>query len=118
MNYGNCKKYNKHLKCLKLFYLFSNVFQNVRLFGFVRKYFGIVGVICTINCYFESRIQILCIFLYMGTYFRDIFDTFFENVRNVPEVITIFVRTNCLRSFGILGPKWSPYVAEASLESD
>ena len=36
--------------------------------------FGIVGVFCIINRYFEYRIRILCIFLYMGTYFKFVFD--------------------------------------------
>ena len=34
-------------------------------------YFGIFGLFCTINCYFEYRIRIVCIFLYVGTYFED-----------------------------------------------
>ena len=40
------------------------------------KYFGIFGIPCKTNCYFEYRIRILCIFLYMGTYFKLIFDIF------------------------------------------
>ena len=44
-------------------------------------------------------------FLYIGTYFKDMFDFFF--LQNVPEVWTVFVRTICLTLFGIFGPKWS-----------
>ena len=31
----------------------------------VRKYFGMLGVFCTIECYFEYVYRILCIFLYI-----------------------------------------------------
>ena len=46
--------------------------SNSRVFLFikipnVRKYFGVFGVFYIINRYFEYRIRILCIFLYMGT---------------------------------------------------
>ena len=47
------------------------VFQT---FPKTRKYFGMFGLFCKINCYFEYRIRILCIFLYMGTYFKWISD--------------------------------------------
>ena len=40
---------------------------------FFKMYFGIGGVLCIINCYFEYRIRILCPLLYMGTYLKDIF---------------------------------------------
>ena len=49
----------------------------------VRMYFGIYGVFCIINCYFEYGIRILCIFLYIGRYFKDLFEHFFKHV---PEV--------------------------------
>ena len=42
----------------------------------LRNYFGMLGVLCTINCYSEYRIRILCICLYMGTYVKDLFITF------------------------------------------
>ena len=44
--------------------------QNVPNF---RKYFGMFGLFCTINRYFGYRIRILCIFLYMGIWCKDIF---------------------------------------------
>ena len=47
----------------------------------IEMYFGILGVFCTINYYFEYRIRIMCIFLYMGTYFKDIF-RHFSNPQN------------------------------------
>ena len=33
-------------------------------------YVGSVGVFCTMNCYFENRIRILCIFLHIRIYFK------------------------------------------------
>ena len=85
-------------------------------FSKFRKYFDIVGIFCIINRYFEYRIRIRCIWLYMGTWFKIVFWQLFKtNPKHVPEVWTIFVLTICLRLFGIWGPKWSPYVAEASL---
>ena len=45
------------------------------------------------------------------------FQTIPHNSENVPELWTIFVLTIFFRLFGILGPKWSPYVAEASIGS-
>ena len=57
MNYGVC---------------INNMFLNFRgfdfrdihlfLFGFLRMYFGMFGVSCIINCYFEYGTRILCIF--------------------------------------------------------
>ena len=57
------------------FIYFYNIFFHFSSFLFLhfaksRKYFGIVGLICTINRYFEYRIRILCICLYMGTWFK------------------------------------------------
>ena len=56
---------------LLIFSFLLIVFRKTMVF---RMYFGIAGVSCTIICYFESRIRILCIFLYMGTYFNNIFN--------------------------------------------
>ena len=61
-----------------------------------RKYFGILGVFCIIDLYFEYRIWILCIWLYMEAWFKNMFwDVLriFRRYKNVPEVWTIFVRT-------------------------
>ena len=72
-------------------------------------YFSILGVLCTINCYFEYRIRVLCLLLYMGTYLKDIvrfFSTFFGFP--VPEVLTIFVQNICLIIWGIWGPNAPP----------
>ena len=46
-----------HNKSL-MFFDVSEKFQNNQTF---RRYFDIVGVFCTIYCYFEYRIRILCI---------------------------------------------------------
>ena len=51
----------------------------VPLFPNIQMYFDMFGVFCTINCYFEYRICILCIFLYVGTYFNDMFQHFSNN---------------------------------------
>ena len=53
-------------------------------------FFGVVGVFCTINHYFEFGIRILCIFLYIGSYFKDIFELFLETC---PRSVNNF-RTN------------------------
>ena len=60
------------------------------LFRRVRKHFGSFYVFCTINCYFGCVSQILCIFLCIGSYFKDIFEHF---SKNVTEVWTILVQT-------------------------
>ena len=46
------------------------IFQNLQNFQKNRMYFGIVGLFCTMNRYVEYRIRILCILLYMRTYFK------------------------------------------------
>ena len=79
-------------------------------------YFGIFCVLCTINCYFEYRIWILCLLLYMGTYLKDFvrhFSTFFGFP--VPEVLTIFVRNIFLIIWGIWGVLMPPPPSPASL---
>ena len=55
-------------------------------------YFGILGVFCTINWYFEYRIRIRCTFLYMGTYFKDLSEHFFfsNNFQTCPRSANIF----------------------------
>ena len=66
MNYGTYM--NNQMKI--------ELFENVRMFPIVfkvSKVFWHVGVFCIINCHFEYWIRILCIVLYMGTYFKDIF---------------------------------------------
>ena len=50
------------LKMFKTFRFVSEMFENI---WFVLMYVGVLGVFYTINCYFEYRIRILCIFLYM-----------------------------------------------------
>ena len=72
-------------------YLFLKSF----IFPKVRMHFGMFGLFCIINCYFEYSIRILRIFLYMGTYFKDIFDPQIEFVRpskieNVPRSVNNF----------------------------
>ena len=79
-------------------------------------YFGIVGVFCIISCYFEYRTRILCIWLYMETWFKCIFEHFFKTFPNKSQKCEQFsYGPFVLRCSGIWGPKWSPYVAEASL---
>ena len=67
MNYGNYRYY-------KIWSWF-----NFRNFLIPRKYFGIFGVLCIINRYFEYRIRILCIWLYMGTSVKCIFEHLFHH---------------------------------------
>ena len=59
----------------------NRYFVTILLFRFLNfwkiliclMYFGVAGVLFTTNCYFEYRIRILCLLLYMGTYLKDIF---------------------------------------------
>ena len=64
-----------------------------------RIYFGIFCLFCTINCYFEYRIQILCIFLYMGTCFKDMFQHLSRTNRKNPRSVNNS-RTNYLLGIG------------------
>ena len=50
-----------------------------------RNYFGVDGLFCIINVYFEYRIRILCIGLYIGTWFKCIFEHFSENKINTSK---------------------------------
>ena len=69
---------------------------------------SIMGAFYTINRYCEYYIRILCIWLYIGTWLKDIFWDFFEKIQRCPRSVNNF-RTNY--SFDILGdlcgPKWS-----------
>ena len=56
---------NKHLTVSEIFRLFSKQFKKTNVFWHF-------CVFCIINWYFEYRIRILWVFLYMGTYFKDI----------------------------------------------
>ena len=51
----------------------KQMFRNVPCSCTSLKVFWHVFFLCIINRYFEYRIRILCIFLYMGTYFEDFF---------------------------------------------
>ena len=57
----------------RLFVFFSSKSTFLEQTRMLEIYFGVLGVFCTINCYFEYRIWILCIYLYMGTYFEVFF---------------------------------------------
>ena len=57
-------------------YIFSHIFEKT---WFVRMYFCICCVFCTINCDSRYVYRILCIFLYIGTDFKDIVRHLFEN---------------------------------------
>ena len=83
MNYGTYTEYNTFLKMLNVFVLFPSILEQIDLFEYV---FGMCDVFCTINCYFGFRIWILCIFLYIGTYFEDCFRHFRQKSNIFPEV--------------------------------
>ena len=84
-------------------------FENIDL----SKVFLSFLVYFIIYCFFEYWIRILCIFLYMGTYSNDLFQHVSTNKsKRFPEVWTIFARNILGNMLGIVGPKWSPYVAE------
>ena len=51
----------------KVYILHFNILLKNPFLQKVRKCFGICCVSCIINRYFEYRIRILCIYLYMGT---------------------------------------------------
>ena len=61
-------------------------------------------VFYTINCYFEYRIRILCIWLYMGTWFKinfgDVFEHFQKQAQKCEQFSYIF---SFLRFFEIFG---------------
>ena len=46
---------------IKIYYSFFDISFIFQHFPIFRIYFGIFGLVCTINCYFEYRIQILCL---------------------------------------------------------
>ena len=62
-------KYNLHTFVLFFVWIFL-IFQNSE------SILAFFGPFCIINRYFEYRIRILCIFLYMGTWCKDIFRHF------------------------------------------
>ena len=67
-----------------LLYAFFNSFQHFeRVLALM--------VIFIINRYFAYRIRILCIWLYMGTWFKSSFCDFRDFSKHVPEVWIIFV---------------------------
>ena len=69
MNYGNYM--NNEIKNCQ--FLDFSICIN---FSKKRKCFSMFGVFCIINLYCEYRVRILCIFLYTGTYFKDIVQPF------------------------------------------
>ena len=95
------------------------MFEFFENFEFCRKYFGVLGVLCTIKLIFWISYSDSVYMTVYGNMVKNICSTFFDicwkEYKNVPEVWTFFVLTILLDFFGILGPKWSPYVAEASL---
>ena len=113
--YELCNLYILQNKNLKF-----SIFRKSNIFQIFESILAFVGLFCIIDCYFEYRIRIRCIWLYMGTWFKNIFCDFLNSFffffsKNVPEVWTIFVLRMFLICLVIFGPKWSPYVAEASL---
>ena len=74
-------------------------------FSKIRKCFYIFGLFCIINRYFEYRIRICCIELYMGTLFKTFFDMFSKRFKNCPISVNIFLLTIfSFERFGIFGP--------------
>ena len=59
MNYANYTYNKTKLDFLKLFEIFQH-------FPKCRMYVGIVGMFCIMNHYFEYRIRIVCITLYVN----------------------------------------------------
>ena len=45
----------------KVFSIVYDVFEQFKKHIIFEMYFGVFGVFCTINCYFEYRNRILCI---------------------------------------------------------
>ena len=86
-------------------FVFFNIFEKCR---FVRIHFGMFGVFCTRNSYFEYGIRIRCILLYIGTWFKDFVEHVFQTC---PRNVNNF-HTKSFRGIfgGILGPKWSPLI--------
>ena len=72
MNYGKFI-YNKINICYYYLSVFRCVLKLFETVGFFKMNLGVVGVFCTISCYFEYDYRILCIFLYIGTYLKDMF---------------------------------------------
>ena len=100
MSYGNYTKYNINIWVVLMFRF---VFRTFRINPFPLRYFCVLGVFCTINYYFGYGIRILCIFLYIGTDFKDTFQHSTNNKsKHIPDMWTIFVRTIFLRCFWIL----------------
>ena len=78
--------YTKHTKYIKYelcrldiykyiyIYIYIKKTVIVRMFWIFEMYFGVVGVFCTINCHFKFGIRIRCLFLYIVTYFTDVFE--------------------------------------------
>ena len=67
--------------------------------------FGIVGLFCIINCYFEYGIRIRCTLLYMGTLVKCIFEHFYEHFLNSPRSVNNFRTKDCfgyLWGFGVV----------------
>ena len=72
-------------------------------------------VFCTINCYFEYGIQICVFFCVWEHNLKILLNSCFKHFQNCPRSVNNFRTNYCLILFEICRPKWSPYVAEASL---
>ena len=94
-------------------FLFSSSFRNICFF---EMRLGILGVFYTINLHFDYRVRILCIWLYMGIWLKTVFDMFWDCFKKKSQKCEHFsYGPFVLRCFRIWAPKWSLYVAEASL---
>ena len=83
-----------------IYFYLSVIFEMFENIGISEMNFGVVGVLCTINCYFEYVYRIRCIFLYIGTCFRYLFENLFSKC---PRRMNNF-RTNYLfEMFGDVG---------------
>ena len=75
-------------------------------------YFGIVGLFFIINRYFEYRIRIRCIELYMGTWFKHVFRHFPKNQKMSQKCEQFSYGTFGVIFWGIFSPQaesdWLP----------
>ena len=105
------------MESIHLHYGISSTFRTFSFFTKRRMYFGIVGVFCTLSFYLNIGFG-FCVFNSIWEHSLNVsFDNFFRKCsKHVPEVWTrLFIRTMFLRMFGIVGPKWSPYVADFAI---
>ena len=91
------------------------------MFPKLRKDVGVFGLFCIINRYFESRIRIRCIELYMGTWFKHFFDIFRDCFKKRHRSVNSFRTDHFVRDvfgFGVLNGLTSlKYPSEGGIAS-